>query len=70
MAKYEPGKRIGPMTYSEYRAQFNSVEEFKRAFGKLTESEVRLLIASDNAPTFVKAAMMDAWKKIVKEVKR
>ena len=58
------------MTYSEYRAQFNNVEEFKRAFGKLTEAEVRLLIASDNAPTFVKAAMMDTWKKIVKEGKR
>ena len=55
------------MTFSEFRKQFKSVEEFKRAFGKLTEEEARLLIASDNAPTFAKAAMLDTWRMARKE---
>ena len=48
------------MTYSEYRKQFKSVEEFKCAFGKLTEEEARALISAENASVSIKAAMKEA----------
>lgn len=55
------------MTFSEYRKQFNSVEEFKRALGKRTEEEAHAMIASDNSSTTVKAAMLDTWRMARKE---
>ena len=55
------------MTYSEYRKQFKSVEEFKRAFGKLTEEEARALISAEKTSTTVKAAMMTTWQMAKKE---
>ena len=35
------------MTYTQFRDKFKSVEEFRKAFGKLTEEEA-LKIISDN----------------------
>ena len=55
------------MTYSEYRKQFKSVEEFKCAFGKLTEEEARSLISAENAPVTVKAAAFTTWQMAKKE---
>lgn len=55
------------MTYSEYRKQFKSVEEFRRAFGKLTEEEAHALIAAEKAPVTVKAAAFTTWKMVKKE---
>lgn len=56
------------MTYTEYRNQFKTVEEFRRAFGELTEEEVRALISAENSSTMVKAAMMTTWCMAKKEV--
>ena len=56
------------MTYSEYRSQFKTVEEFRCAFGKLTEEEARALIAAENTSTTGKAAMMSTWRMARKEV--
>ena len=55
------------MTYSEYRKQFKSVEEFRRAFGKLTEEEARALISAENAPVTVNAAIFTTWQNAKKE---
>ena len=56
------------MTYSEYRNQFKTVEEFRHAFGELTEEEARALISAENSSTMVKAAMMTTWRMSKKEV--
>ena len=56
------------MTYSEYRSQFKTVEEFRYSFGKLTEEEARALIAAENTSTTGKAAMMSSWRMERKEV--
>lgn len=37
------------MICSEYRKQFKSVEEFKLAFGKLTEEEALALISAEES---------------------
>lgn len=54
------------MTYSEYRKQFKSVEEFRCAFGKLTE-EARALISAENASVSIKAAAFTTWRMAKKE---
>lgn len=56
------------MTYSEYRNQFKTVEEFRRAFGKLTEEKAKALISAENTSTTAKAAMMTTWRMAKKEV--
>lgn len=55
------------MTFSEYRKQFKSVEEFRRAFGKLTEEEARTLISAENASVSIKAAIFTTWQMAKKE---
>ena len=55
------------MTYSEYRSQFKSDEEFKRSFGKLTEEEARALISAENTSVSIKAAIFTTWKMAKKE---
>lgn len=55
------------MTYSEYRKQFKSVEEFRRAFGKLTEEEAHALIAAEKASVSIKAAIFTTWQMAKKE---
>ena len=55
------------MTYSEYRKQFKSVEEFRCAFGKLTEEEARALISAENASVSIKAAAFTTWQMAKKE---
>lgn len=56
------------MTYSEYRNQFKTVEEFRRAFGKLTKEEARALISAENASVSIKAAAFTTWQMAKKEV--
>ena len=56
------------MTYSEYRNQFKTVEEFRCSFGKLTEEDARSLIAAENMSTTIKAAIMSTWRMARKEV--
>ena len=56
------------MTYSEYRNQFKTVEEFRCAFGKLTEEEARALIAAEKTSPTIRAAMMSTWQMARKEV--
>ena len=55
------------MTFSEYRKQLKSVEEFRRAFGKLTEEEARTLISAENASVSIKAAIFTTWQMAKKE---
>lgn len=57
------------MTYTEFRKQFANAENFKAAFSKLTEKEAQELIDEDNAPIFIKAAMMDTWRMAKEEAK-
>ena len=45
------------MTYSEFRDQFSTVEQFRWAYGKLTEEEANALITAEVCPTHIKAAM-------------
>ena len=58
------------MTYSEYRKQFATEKEFENAFGQLSYEEAFALIASDNAPTHVKACMIDTWRKANEKVEK
>ena len=58
------------MTYSEYRKQFKSVEEFRCACGKLTEEEARELISAENASVSIKAAAFTTWQMAKKEAGR
>ena len=50
------------MNYHEYRASFASEEEFKKAFGKLTEEEAIELISACDSPVFIKACMLTTWR--------
>ena len=50
------------MTYTQFRDKFKSVEEFRKAFGKLTEEEARALISAENCATFIKAQMFSTWE--------
>lgn len=58
------------MTYSEFRNRFNSKEEFKEAFGKLSEEEARKLIAAEPGGTTVKACAMATWRRCAEEVNK
>ena len=53
---------LSEMTFTDYRHSFRNVEEFENAFSKLTEEEVRGMIARDNANPTVKACMMQSWR--------
>lgn len=55
------------MTYSEYRKQFKSVEEFRCAFGKLTKEDAQALISAGNASVSIKAAIFATWQMAKKE---
>ncbi len=50
------------MTYSEYRAQFAATEEFRRAYGRLSEEEACALIDAQKTSTTVKACMITTWR--------
>lgn len=50
------------MTYSKYRAKFKTVEEFKKAFGRLSEEEARALIDAERCEIHIKACMMSTWQ--------
>lgn len=56
------------MTYSEFRDQFSTVEQFRWAYGKLTEEEANALITAEVCPTHIKAAMFSTWKQARREV--
>lgn len=55
------------MTYSEYRKQFDTAEEFLAAFGRLSEKEACRLIAAEPGGTTVKACAMMAWRRAKRE---
>ncbi len=55
------------MTYKDFRDSFDTVEDFKRAFGNLSEEEAHALIASATAPTHITACMFTTWKEAKKE---
>ena len=50
------------MTYTEFKGSFNTVDEFRKAFGKLPEEQARMLVFAENQPAFIKAAMMTTWQ--------
>ena len=50
------------MTYTQFRDKFKSVEEFRKAFGKLTKEEAKALICAENCATFIKAQMFSTWE--------
>ena len=56
------------MTYSKYRAKFKTVDEFKKAFGRLSEEEARALIDAERCEIHIKACMMSTWRKAKKEL--
>lgn len=56
------------MTYSEFRNQFPTVEQFRWAYGNLTEKKARALIEAEVCPTHIKACMYTAWRSARKEV--
>lgn len=58
------------MTYSDYRAQFDTVEEFRAAFGKLSEEEARKLIAGMSGSATMKACAMSTWQSAAEEAKK
>lgn len=54
-------------SFSEYRNQFKSEEEFKKAFGKLSEEEAHALAAAEPAGTTIKACIITTWRKCREE---
>lgn len=58
------------ISFSEYRNQFKSEEEFKKAFEKLSEEEVHALIAAEPSGITIKACFMTAWRKSKTEEKK
>ena len=58
------------MTFSEYRAQFDTPEAFKEAFGKLSEEEARKLIRTIEGGTTVKSCAMSTWRSAAEEAKK
>ena len=58
------------MTFSEYRAQFDTPEAFKKAFGKLSEEEARRLINTMIGGTTAKACAMTTWRSASEELKK
>lgn len=59
---YEINAVYVSFSHSEYRNQFKTVEEFRRAFGKLTKEEARALISAENASVSIKAAILQPGK--------
>ena len=57
------------MTYSEFRAQFSSVEDFMQAYGRLPEEEANALIDAEQAPNFIKACMITTWRQARRKAK-
>ena len=64
---YEINAVYASFSHSEYRNQFKTVEEFKCAFGKLTEEETQALISAENASVSIKAAIFTTWQMAKKE---
>ena len=56
------------MTYSEFRDSFASVEEFKKAFGKLSREEAYALISTIEGSTAIKASAVTTWENAKKEL--
>lgn len=56
------------MTYEEYRYSFKSVEEFKKAFAKLSEDKAYAFISTIKGSTTVKACAMSSWREAKKEL--
>ena len=56
------------MTYMEYRDSFTSVEEFKKAFGKLSRDEAYALISTINGSAAIKASAVTVWENARKEL--
>lgn len=63
---YEINAVYVSFSHSEYRNQFKTVEEFRCAFGKLSE-EAYALIAAKKAPVTIKAAAFTTWRMAKKE---
>ncbi len=56
-------KKTHGMTYSQYRNSFNDQGGFLQAFGALTYEQAHDLADREYAPIFVKARIMDTWRK-------
>ena len=52
------------MTYTEFKNQFETEEQFEWVFGNLLEEEARELIANEEASTTVKACMLQKWRSL------
>lgn len=55
------------MTYTEYRNSFKNVDEFRKAFGQLSEDEAKAIIAADSCPNFIKACIITTWRSAHRE---
>lgn len=55
-------------TFSEFRNRFKSAEEFRKAFGQLSEEEAHALAAAEPAGITVKACIITTWQNCRKEV--
>lgn len=51
------------MTYTQYRRSFRNKDAFLRAFGSMSYEEAHKLAEKETAPVFVKACIMDTWRK-------
>ena len=50
------------MTFSEYRASFNTVEEFEEVFSSLPFEQARELATTAEGSAMVKACIMSRWR--------
>lgn len=57
----------GELSFSEYRALFETTEQFKRAFGQLSKEEAYALIDRTGAAISIKACIASVWQKCVAE---
>ena len=58
------------MTYSEYRDSFASTEEFKKAFGALSQEEAYALISTIKGSTAIKACAVSCWRNAKDEMEK
>jgi len=58
---------IKEMTYGEFRSQFASVEEFRKAFAAIPYEEARKMISKEQTSTMIKAAMITTWEQCRRE---
>ena len=58
------------MTYLEYRNSFETVEEFRKAFGKLSQEEAYALISTMKGSTTVKASAVAFWRNARDELEK